>query len=168
MVSGDSLPHPEVIGGYNPVIWYGGGGYTGNPTDVGRTAFLFNLTQGLLQRQNLSSQGQSYGQYQTFNYASYGPTFGGGFDLSVNGNLDLGYVYNVSYGGTTSVTNILGSPNASFDSGNLGYSGIEVFTISAGVAATPEPGTITLALAVGGGGFVSVRRRRRHQRNSAL
>ena len=161
VVSGPSLPHTEVIGGYNPVSWNSSGGYTGNPTDVGRTAFLFNLTQGLLQRQNLSSQGQSQGYSQTLNSGSYGPTFGGGYDLGVNGNLDSGYVYNFSYGGTTNVTNILGNPNGSNYSNTLGYNGIEVFTITSEVAATPEPGTITLFVGMGLSGSVFVKRRRR-------
>jgi hypothetical protein len=77
-----------VIGGYNPQSWNSSGGYNFTPNDADRTAFIFNLTTGVVQRQCLSAgpincgyDFADYGRYQTYNYTAYGPTFGGGHDI---------------------------------------------------------------------------------------
>ena len=72
-----------LIGGYNPQSWNSSSSYNMTPNDADRTAFLFNLTSDFVQRQKLNNDPScpGCGQYQTYNYNGYGPTFGGGHDL---------------------------------------------------------------------------------------
>ena len=143
----------SLLGGYDPLSWdiLGNGNYHLDVTDVGRTAFIFNLSTNFLQRQNLTSQttsGNDYGMDQTYNFANYGPSFGGGHDLTTGaagaamlGNTPSGqYMYNSSYGatGVSGGTNLLALTGTT----NLEVVGVEVYTISSVVV--PEPRTTGL------------------------
>src|SRR5262249_53854852 len=109
----------QIVGGYNPQSWDSSGGYHITSSAADQTAFLFNLTTGALQR-----QGGSSAQYQTYNNAAYGPTFGGGHDLYTDSTLGAGYANQFSYG-PSSPTNILGrSGLTNYNAGNL-----EVFSV---------------------------------------
>ena len=113
-----------LVGGYNPVSWNSSGGYTINLTDAGRTAFIFNLNSGVIQRQLL---GSSDGQYQTYNHVAYGPTFGGGHDLTVNRDGGIFYFGTAfSYGNGTGSANIFGNGGQT----NFTLLGFETFTIT--------------------------------------
>jgi hypothetical protein len=125
----------KVIGGYNPQSWNSSQNYNYTYSDTERSAFLFNLTTGLLQRQKLNSNPSgSNGVYQTYNSGSYGPTFGGGHDLYMDSSLRSGYTYNWSYG-----PNVGGYSSTIADGGqgsSLIFARMEVFTIT---VAPPAP-----------------------------
>jgi hypothetical protein len=131
-----------LVGGYDPVSWNSSGSYITDPTNTGRTAFIFNLSTTTLLRQLL---GDSNGQYQTFNYGPYGPTFGGGHDLTVNSsNLSNGYAYSFSYGGGFSQPNIFGLSSSSGNPTMFTVSRVETYTFAPAVAQTAEPSTFLL------------------------
>lgn len=127
----------KTIGGYNPQSWSSSSVYNivANPAD--RTAFVFNLSDLAL----YIERADSVGQYQTGNWSSYGPTFGGGHDIWVSNTLTTGYSYLYSYGAdaTRWQSIVDGGPSAFFSVNSL-----EVFTVAA--AAVPEPGTYPLLL----------------------
>ena len=135
----------RTLGGYNPVSWADGpiGSYNLSSSPASRTAFLFNLGDALIYRQRLDS---SQGQYQTYNYGAYGPTFGGGHDLWIDANLSSGYSYMYSYGSAATQGRTI------FDGVTLGgtppmsYGALEVFTISA----NPVPVAPALPLLMSG------------------
>ena len=121
----------QLIGGYNPQSWALFDGYHFTPLDAQRTAFIFNLTVPVVQRQNLIGEGAvSSGEYQTYNFFTNGPTFGAGNDLVVDFGLNTGGAHNYSYGGTSGVDNILTgmASDSAFEVGAL-----EVYLV------TPEP-----------------------------
>lgn len=128
----------KTIGGYNPQNWNPSSGYNmvANPAD--RTAFIFNLSDLALYRE----RADGFGPWQTYNWTSYGPTFGGGHDIYVNNTLTSGYSYLFSYGAdATQFKSIVdGSAYAGL---NMFINSLEVFTIA---AAVPEPGTYPLLL----------------------
>ncbi|MCC6538783.1 MAG: PEP_CTERM-anchored TLD domain-containing protein [Bryobacterales bacterium] len=138
-----------LVGGYNPVNWDASlGYYVLNPTDAGRTAFLFNLNTGVQQQQRL---GTGQGQYQAYHYNLYGPAFGGGHDLALaNG---FSYANAFTYG--DGVTNIFGS---------LGYTSFTPFTFETFsiAAANPVPEPATFGLASAALLALGMARRRRH------
>lgn len=126
-----------LVGGYNPVHWNTSAFYTINPTDTGRTAFIFNLTSGVQQLQRL---GTFQGQYQTYNNASYGPTFGGGHDLSINPESNDpydNYANPFTYG--DGLTNIFGGAGLAF------FTPFTLETYSIANAEVPEPATFGVA-----------------------
>jgi hypothetical protein len=127
----------QVIGGYNPLSWDSYSGYHVSPTIIERTAFLFNLTNGVKQDQSLDSQGY----YQTYNDAFLGPIFGRGHDLYVATDLTWGYTYNYSYGPSVYDDNIL-ADDAYYHYGDM-FGTIEVFTI-AQQQASPVPESSSL------------------------
>lgn len=145
----------QIIGGYDPQSWgvsnvYYGYNYYSNNAD--KTAFIFNLTQNIIKKENLDSSGN----YQTYSSSSYGPTFGGGHDIYVNQYLSSGYANTYSYG-TYGSTNILnqGSNYSSFT-----ITGLEVFTIAkAPTTAVPEPASLAL-MGIGVAGLAMTRRRK--------
>jgi len=99
---------PQTIGGYNPQSWNSSGTFNNTPSDAERTAFLYNLTTGSIQRQNLVGEGDDgSGAFQTYNKSSVGPAFGGGFDLYSWDTLNQGYAGNYSYGGTSNGNEIV-------------------------------------------------------------
>jgi hypothetical protein len=121
----------QLIGGYNPQSWTFFDGYHFTPLDAQRTAFIFNLTVPAIQRQNLIGEGAvSSGEYQSYNFFTYGPTFGGGHDLTVDFALTTGGAHNYSYGGTSGVDNIL---NGLASDSTLEVGALEVYLV------TPEP-----------------------------
>ncbi|MCC7010509.1 MAG: PEP_CTERM-anchored TLD domain-containing protein [Acidobacteria bacterium] len=94
-----------IVGGYDPLSWSSSiGDYNYSLTDAERTAFVYNLTTSTKLAQRLTSDttywggSSDFGQFQTFNYPFYGPAFGGGFDLGVQGDLLGGYARQYSYG----------------------------------------------------------------------
>ena len=135
-----------LVGGYDPLSWSSpvNGGYNVNYTDAGRTAFIYNLTTTTLFLQRLVPVGGfDAGQYQTYNFNGYGPTFGGGHDLAVNSNnLGAGYAYSYSYGNGYQGLNLFGVASPSLS--QFTVSRVEAFTFSAVPSATPEPATFGL------------------------
>jgi hypothetical protein len=160
----------QIIGGYNPRSWDAAtNGWVSTPNDADRTAFIFNLTTGVLQRQCLSTDPTDcgrdladYGEWQTFDHLDYGPSFGGGQDIHVNADLDDGFSYNYSYG-------VPGSPLAGYgqqngldpnpgSSGWIAVGALETFTIAPFTGAVPAPGGPAL-FALGLLGLAVARRR---------
>ncbi|HLK14848.1 MAG TPA: PEP_CTERM-anchored TLD domain-containing protein, partial [Fimbriimonadaceae bacterium] len=137
-----------MIGGYDPLAWNSSGTYNIDPTNAGRTAFIFNLTNNTMQAQDLLSVLNS-GQYQTLNDASLGPTFGGGADIQVGTNLNSGSLYAYSYG---SGFNLLGDVTGT--NTLVTYDSVDVFKFTP--APTPEP----LTLLIGASGAALFLRRR--------
>lgn len=142
-----------LVGGYNPVSWNAAlMNYVQNPTDAGRTAFIFNLSDGVLQRQILASID---GSYQTYNHPTFGPTFGGGWDLIVYPGSGNNYANAYAYGGGQGTANIFGFATVT----GFQVLGVETFTIASGTA-VPEPATWALLLAglalTAGRGFASM------------
>jgi pimeloyl-ACP methyl ester carboxylesterase len=111
-----------LIGGYNPQSWSSIDEYHITLPDSERTAFIYNLSTGLIQRQKLSTDPYSSalpysGIFQTYNNPLTGPQFG--VDVFVSGNLAAGHVSQYAYGS--------GAP--------CGYGGISIV----GVATINEP-----------------------------
>ena len=130
--------------------------------DAERTAFWFNLTTGIKQDEKKRSNPSGNpvaGQYQTANYAYWGPVFGPSFwfpdahDLYVAPNLESGWASQFGYGDYFASADIVsGQAVTSFNVDSL-----EVFTIAAGDP-VPEPATLML-LGSGVAGLVAHRRR---------
>lgn len=158
---GNTTPLTAIVGGYNPTSW-NSGGLVFTPFDAQRTAFIFNLTNSVVQRQHTTAQDGSQtgpGFYQTTSGSNRGPSFG--LDIEVLNDLNTGSASNYSYGATTSGTNILGNPTGSSTTSGLVYSDIEVFTFTQ-APATPEPGPLVLlASGILGVGLLSRRRNAR-------
>src|SRR5215213_4925101 len=78
-----------LVGGYNPQDWTSVGQWNMSPSNTDRTSFLFNLTSDFVERQKLIENPacQNCGQFQAYNGAGYGPSFGGGFDLHADSSL---------------------------------------------------------------------------------
>jgi hypothetical protein len=118
--------------------------YYVTPNLKDRTAFIFDLT-------TLDKHGQiqgTAGQYQTYNNPGYGPTFGGGHDIYVNGSLSSGHLFPYSYCSdvTTSndcalAVNFLGGVWPNSFSINIGK--LEVFSIYP-LSPVPLPGALVL------------------------
>lgn len=122
----------RIVGGYNPLSWNSSGTYSFSNTVADQTAFLFNLTDGLLYEQ--------FAPRQTYNHANYGPTFGGGHDLYIDtalagGYANIGHTYgdNSQFGQAAYRNAFTGS----FDAWSVG--GLEVFTLSAALITVAEP-----------------------------
>jgi len=156
-----------VIGGYNPQSWQSSGGYHFGATDAERTAFIYNLTTGVMQTQRLTTDpsGPGYGGSQTFNLSIYGPIFGVS-DLHVTSNLTTGFATQYAYGSAGACAwgneNIVGqtthTPNCfTATSSNFAVGALEVYTFAP--AQAPEPAVIGL-LGMGLAGL-AIRRRRR-------
>lgn len=166
-----------VLGGYNPQSWSSIGDFNLTPTDAERTAFIYNLSTGVAQRQRLTSDpfDPDAGQFQTYNDGSFGPTFGAGTDLWVDAgqgsNLSTGGAFQGSYGtggpcayGSTSVLGVsqFTTPCLSFTGIPFEFSvgALEVYTVAP--ATVPEPSTLLLLGT--GAASLFVRRRRNPSR----
>ncbi|MES2019232.1 MAG: PEP_CTERM-anchored TLD domain-containing protein [Pseudomonadota bacterium] len=139
----------KTIGGYKPVSWTSQYDYHyASPLEW--SAFVFNLSDGVKKNE--------INQYQTYNGAYYGPTFGGGHDIFVDGNLGYGYSYGWSYGAATGQSLVDGSY---YDGLDMLIRDLEVFTIGAYVApeAVPEPATFML-FGLGLFGLAAARRKK--------
>lgn len=160
---GQTITH--IVGGYNPQSWRSTGPvWNDTPNDADRTAFIFNLTTDIVQRQCLTTDaatcgrdGSDEGYRQTRNDATRGPVFGGGFDLTVNSStLNSGYSWNWSYdvaagtgGGTAgggNVNGIDGNPSL-WQWTSVGA--LETFTIAEdtsdpGTTEVPAPGILAI------------------------
>jgi hypothetical protein len=144
-----------VIGGYDPVSWDQNlGDFVLTPDPADRTAFVFNLTSSTYFPQNSGP----LGEYQTFDYPSYGPVFGGS-DLVVYGDLSGGFAQAYSYcpvGVSACLSTATLFPSTGATSFSVGA--FETFSVSSTV--TPIPATLPLFIsALGGLGFVGYRRR---------
>lgn len=135
----------KTIGGYDPLSWGSQGQYNYSYNLSDRTAFIFNLTDLVKSAQRSDGRGQ----YQTYDNASYGPTFGGGHDIYVDSALTSGYSYGYSYGnaggGSYGTTNIV-TQNSNYTPFTVGA--LEVFTLGAFTGAAqqnvPEPASLAL------------------------
>lgn len=145
MEASNSAGQTWLVGGYNPQSWSSTGGMHVTMEDSQRTAFIFNLTAGVMLPQlKQYFSGDGIGSGQTYNDLSYGPTFGIGHDLYVPQDLTHGgysslYSYNYRGQPANGVSLIDGS---TFTGPNITYGAIQVFTISA----VPEPATWGLLL----------------------
>ena len=105
-----------LVGGYDPLSWSSTDGVHVEQPDSSRTGFVFNLTSSIMLHESLGpgSPHSGLGEWQTFNEAGYGPSFGGAQqpgtflfgDLVVgNGDNDLGsgHARAFSYGGSSAV-----------------------------------------------------------------
>ena len=159
----------EVIGGYNPYSWDTTTGYRQTPADADRTAFIFNLTTSVLQRQCLTTDpticggdNPSTGLYQTYNNINYGPTFGNGHDIWVNSSLSGGYSYNYAFDvsgglpGSAHANGLDPNPNAYQW---IAVGALETFTISADTTPMPAPGMLAI-FGLGLAGIGYARRKR--------
>ncbi len=115
----------QLIGGYNPQSWASTGGLVVTRTASDRTAFIFDLTTNVIQRQVTDS---AVGQYQTYRDISYGPVFGWGYDIGVTGsNLQSGAItqYSYSLGNQTGV-NLFGAVGST----SIEIGSIETYTLT--------------------------------------
>lgn len=148
-----------IVGGFNPQSWNSSGSYNVVENDADRTAFIFNLSIGILQRQLRSFDiNGSAGRFQTYNAVQYGPVFGDGFDLGFSySDFDLteGHTYPLSYDALNgqSILGISygGGRNPGWVS-SLKFGALETYTFVLGSRSSndiPEPSTIALvAMAV--------------------
>ncbi|OYO26352.1 PEP_CTERM-anchored TLD domain-containing protein [Janthinobacterium sp. PC23-8] len=134
-----------LVGGYNPQSWSASAGLHVTMPDSERTAFLFNLTSGLMLPQlKQYFSGDGIGSGQTYNDRDFGPTFGIGHDLYVPRDLTNGgysYLYTYSPAGqpASGLSLVDGSANASA----LTFGALQVYSISA----VPQPATAGMLLA---------------------
>ncbi len=141
----DWVPVVKTIGGYNPQSWQSstadGTGRVVTESIADRTAFIFNLTDSLIQQQSTALSGAAgtfdRGKYQTINSPAYGPTFGGWeHDIYVYIDLDGGWVQPGCYS-TPDGQTILGNYGSVYQ---VSYSGLEVFALDS-FTPVPEPST---------------------------
>jgi hypothetical protein len=83
-----------VFGAYNQGVWDAPiNGYTGNL--LNNFLFSINNNQRWLHRSGVPNA--NFENYSIYNSSSYGPTFGGGFDMTILSDLATGYTYQFSY-----------------------------------------------------------------------
>lgn len=132
----------KTIGGYNPLSWDSSGGYGRATAGLPEwTAFIFNLTDSIKKQQ---ANGPTY----TYNNGSFGPTFGSGYDIYVDGSLSVGYSRGWTYGrwcGTGCEESIV--DGSVYDGNNMRIGALEVFTVAGFTPSptnVPEPGSLML------------------------
>jgi hypothetical protein len=157
-----------VIGGYNPLSWSSIDNYNLSPTNVQRTAFIFNLTTSELRRQKLTGDPfGSFGLGQTYNSSTYGPAFGEGNDLVAYPNLSGGYERAYSYGAgvyNQGDDGLISLENAgNYTTFQVGALETYTFSLAEEASAVPEPASLLLL----GGGLVVVARVRSRRRSEA-
>jgi hypothetical protein len=163
-----------VIGGYDPVSWNGAlEDYVFVTSRSAQTAFIYNLTADVIQRENTFGVGQNgSGDYQTLDAESLGPTFGESFDIAIGNDysgfgsdlLTEGSTFNYSYGGSFG-TDILGTPDI-FTQGNRGQydpftiNSLDVYTFGPATAGVPDRGSTVFPLGAAMLGLVALAHRR--------
>ena len=172
-LDGSTTQFSKVIGGYNPLSWDVNGFYNFTFDPALRTAFLFSLSDNTLFRQNTAivpNNGDT-GVYQTLSHFSYGPTFGGGYDLLTENNLTSGYANGYSYTNNLPYTSnnytlLLGLGDAQINlnngTNNFNIDDLEVFTIagSPSISSVPLPAALPLmSSAIGLFGFGAAKRK---------
>lgn len=167
LTDGTTINFSNVVGGYNPQSWNSKtvnsvGSYNLVPNPSQRTAFIFNITDNALFREDHGPDNHGdNGSYQTFNDPSYGPTFGNGYDLFSNHSLTFGFTRTIAY------TNDMPPDKFGLLFGSdipLGFiiGDLEVFTISPSeeVSSVPLPAALPLmSSALGLFGLGAMRRR---------
>ena len=155
-LDGSKTQFSKVIGGYNPQSWSSINGYNLVFVPTQRSAFLFNLSDSTLFKENTILDPNSFdaGAFQTYNVASNGPIFGGGFDLYTDSTLTFGYTSSYSYSNNLPFTGLnpllLGlagnSINSNFGGNGFNIDDLEVFTIahSPEVSSVPLPAALPL------------------------
>lgn len=135
-----------LVGGYNPQSWNSSGSYNMTPDNSQRTAFLFNLSSGVIRPQTPRGYAiDTVGAYQTYNGSEYGPVFGYGHDLFVSGTLSSGGYSNM-YSYIDPVKGGFGESlldGSQYNKPNVTYGAMQIFTISV----VPEPATYAFLLA---------------------
>ncbi len=135
-----------LVGGYNPQSWNSSGSYNMTPENSQRTAFIFNLSSGVIRSQTPRGYAiDTVGAYQTYNGSEYGPVFGYGHDLFVSGNLSTGGYSNM-YSYIDPIKGGFGESlldGSQYSKPNVTYGAMQIFTISV----VPEPATYALLLA---------------------
>jgi hypothetical protein len=143
----------QIIGGGTPLAFDGSNNWhvASNPD---RSAFLFNLTDNTIQREN--TQGLT-GAFQTYNGFLLGPVFGLG-DLVTGFDLEHGAAFHDSYGGTSPLTpDILGTDSLEC----FKIDRLEVYSVALATTAIPEPATYSLLVAASVAVAVLLRRKHR-------
>jgi hypothetical protein len=159
-----NLPR-QIIGGYNPQSWTYNGQWNETPLDSQRTAFLFNLTYGIIQRQNLSGEGDPlYGKYQTYSSPNF-VLFGAGADLDtsrfMNNTGTEGATANLSYGGQSRVSPItVGGADAFAANDSFQISRMEIYSAAPSAQGVPDCGNTAFLVTVSATALLYLRRRR--------
>lgn len=159
----------QVVGGYNPNSWLSNGMYQ-EATDPSDRAFLFNLTSN----EQFVLRTNAPGNIQTFNFPNSGPTFGLGYDLNIDFDLEIGSFKGGSYGLDPSADSgqLIVKTNepdhaSIYQVSGVAIGSIEVYSISS-IAAVPEPATMVLwGLGAIGLGAVQKKMRRRVSRDQS-
>jgi len=170
---GADLP-TQVVGGYNPQSWFALDANNPNPsvdlnnfyasaTEAGRTAFIFNLSDSVIQRQNVSADYDlgDEGGFQTYNAMYWGPTFGAGFDLASFNELESGSAYSYGYGTPVfqySITSGATDPFLNVDFFRIDRLEVYTFTPVAGPQAVPDASATIGLMICGLVGLMGMRR----------
>jgi hypothetical protein len=116
-----------IVAGYNPFSWNSSGTWL---QSTSTTAFLANLTHSNLFQKNTQSS------YIAYNHSLIGPSFGGGHDFRLSGNLTTGFAnLGLSYGdvsryGTEAYRQSL-TGTGGYNAWTVGK--LETFTLTAGL-----------------------------------
>ncbi|HTB81448.1 MAG TPA: PEP_CTERM-anchored TLD domain-containing protein [Opitutaceae bacterium] len=141
----------QVIGGGTPLAFDSSNSWH-LAFGLDQSAFLFNFTDGAIQRENTTG---AAGAFQTYNSFVLGPVFGLG-DLVTGFDLEHGTALHASYGGTSALTpNILGTQSIE----GFRINRLEVYSVA--LAAIPEPATYGLIVAASLAFVVLLRRKQR-------
>jgi hypothetical protein len=163
-----------VLGGYNPQAWDPFlREHRLTPADADRTAFIFNLTETVIERQNLSSSfggidctpdlpAGDCGQFQTYNHALFGPIFGLD-DLLVDRFLNAGWETSCSCLSAFGATNEGLLPGHEFPIQRFTVGALETYTFMRNTTSVPEPASLLLLL-TGVTGLVATRKRLKQAR----
>lgn len=140
----------HVLGGYNPVSWSSDAGFNNVPEDAKRTAFIFNLTTGVIHRQRPSYDRldtRALGRLQSYNSMTHGPTFGAGPDVWVDANqtgtLDVGGATQATFGGGQCPyfnTDIVGAIHAAYPACGFNRDAVDFSVGALEVYAVAKPG----------------------------